>query len=237
VARGLGCEVTLVTDTAQPMGDALGNELGSMLRDVHTEHGVHIETGALVGQVLTDGGKAVGVRLADGRAIAADAVLVGIGAQPNVEWLAGSGVPVGGGVECDATLYAGSGVWAAGDVASWLHPRTHEPVRIEHRMNATEQGLAVARNILAGPEHARPFDSVPYVWSDQYDLRIQIYGRTRGADQVRIVEGSITDRRLIALYARRGRICAAVGVNMTRTLRGYRPQVAEAAVFEVGSAA
>ncbi|MFE2374321.1 NAD(P)/FAD-dependent oxidoreductase [Streptomyces sp. NPDC059398] len=237
VARGLGCEVTLVTDTAQPLGDVLGDELGSMLRAVHTEHGVHIETGALVGQVLTDGGRAGGVRLADGRTIAADAVLVGIGAQPNVEWLSGSGVPVGNGVECDATLYAGSGVWAAGDVASWLHPRTHEPIRIEHRTNAAEQGLTVARNILAGPEHARPFDSVPYVWSDQYDLKIQIYGRTRGADEVRIVEGGLTDRRLIALYAKRGRVCAAVGVNMVRALRGYRTQVADAAVFEVGSAA
>ncbi|MYV47147.1 FAD/NAD(P)-binding oxidoreductase [Streptomyces sp. SID2888] len=236
VARGLGCEVTLVTDTAQPMGDALGDELGSMLRAVHTEHGVRIETGALVGQVLTDGGRACGVRLVDGRTIAADAVLVGIGAQPNVEWLAGSGVPVGNGVECDATLYAGSGVWAAGDVASWLHPRTQEPVRIEHRTNAAEQGLAVARNILAGPERARPFDSVPYVWSDQYDLKIQIHGRTRGADEVRIVEGSLTDRRLIALYTKRGRVCAAVGVNMMRALRGYRVQVAEAAVVEVESA-
>ncbi|CAK7287896.1 Ferredoxin reductase [Streptomyces misionensis JCM 4497] len=237
VARGLGCEVTLVTDTAQPMGDALGDELGSMLHAVHTEHGVHVETGARVAQVLTDGGQATGVRLADGRTLAADAVLVGIGAQPNVEWLAGSGVPVGNGVECDATLYAGSGVWAAGDVACWLHPRTGEPVRIEHRTNAAEQGLAVARNILAGPEHARPFDSVPYVWSDQYDLKIQIHGRTRGADEVRIVEGSLSDRRLIALYAKRGRICAAVGVNMMRALRAYRTQVAEAALFDVGSAA
>ncbi|WP_329453917.1 NAD(P)/FAD-dependent oxidoreductase [Streptomyces sp. NBC_01497] len=237
VARGLGCEVTLVTDTAQPMGGALGDELGSMLGNVHTEHGVHIETGAMAGQVLTDGGRACGVRLADGRTIAADAVLVGIGAQPNVEWLAGSGVPVGNGVECDATLYAGFGVWAAGDVASWLDPRTQEPVRIEHRTNAAEQGLAVARNILAGPECARPFDSVPYIWSDQYDLKIQIYGRSRGADEVRIVEGSLTDRRLIALYATRGRVCAAVGVNMARALRGYRAQVAEAAVVEVESAA
>ncbi|MFF1687865.1 NAD(P)/FAD-dependent oxidoreductase [Streptomyces sp. NPDC058254] len=237
VARGLGCEVTLVTDTAQPMGDALGDELGALLRTVHHEHGVRIDTGARVDQVLTDGGRARGVRLADGRALAADAVLVGIGAQPNTEWLTGSGVPLGNGVECDATLYAGSGVWAAGDVACWLDARTGEPRRIEHRTNAAEQGLADARNILAGPEHATPFDPVPYVWSDQYDLKIQIYGRTHGADEVRIVEGSTAERKLVALYGRNGRTCAAVGINMARALRGYRAQVAAAAPLLTGSAA
>nr|WP_145492654.1 MULTISPECIES: FAD-dependent oxidoreductase [Streptomyces] len=237
VARGLGCEVTLVTDSAQPMGDALGDELGAMLRAVHVEHGVRIESGVLVDQVLTAGGRAVGVRLTDGRTVDADAVLVGIGAQPNVEWLTGSGVPVSSGVACDTTLYAGSGVWAAGDVASWPHPVTGEPVRIEHRTNAAEQSLAVARNLLAGPERARPFKTVPYVWSDQYDLKIQIWGLTRGADEVRIVEGNPAERRLVALYGKDGRVCAAVGVNMTRALRKYRPQVAEEAPFTARSAA
>ncbi|WP_435863386.1 NAD(P)/FAD-dependent oxidoreductase [Streptomyces prunicolor] len=237
VARGLGCEVTLVTDTAQPMGDALGDDLGAMLRAVHIEHGVRVETGVLVDQVLAADGRATGVRLVGGRTITADTVLVGIGAQPNVEWLAGSGIPVSGGVLCDATLHAGSGVWAAGDVAAWPHPHTAEPVRVEHRTNAAEQGLAVARNVLAGPAHAIPFESVPYVWTDQYDLKIQIYGRTRDADEIRIVEGGIADRRLIALYGRHGRVCAAVGVNMARALRGYRAQVADAAQLEARSAA
>jgi 3-phenylpropionate/trans-cinnamate dioxygenase ferredoxin reductase subunit len=237
VARCLGCEVTLVTDTAQPMGDVLGDELGTLLRTVHHEHGVRIETGIRVDEVLIDGGRACGVRLADGRDLAAEAVLVGIGARPHTEWLAGSGVPVGNGVECDATLYAGSGVWAAGDVACWLDARTGEPRRIEHRTNAAEQGLAVARNILAGPERATPFESVPYVWSDQYDLKIQIYGRTRGADEFRIVEGSAAERKLVAVYGRNGRTCGAVGINMVRALRGYRAQVAAAAPLLSGSAA
>ncbi|MFB6549282.1 MULTISPECIES: NAD(P)/FAD-dependent oxidoreductase [unclassified Streptomyces] len=237
VASGLGCQVTLVTDTAQPMGDALGDELGALLRTVHHEHGVRIETGVLVDRILTDGGRASGVGLPDGRTLAADAVLVGIGAQPNTEWLTGSGVPLGNGVECNATLYAGSGVWAAGDVACWMHARTGELWRIEHRTNAAEQGLAVARNILAGPERATPFDSVPYVWSDQYDLKIQIYGRTRGADEIRVVEGSTAERRLVALYGKDGRTCAAVGINMVRALRGYRAQVAAAAPLLTGSAA
>ncbi|MER6972102.1 NAD(P)/FAD-dependent oxidoreductase [Nocardioides sp. NPDC057767] len=237
VARDLGCEVTLVTNVAQPMGDVLGDDLGAMLRVVHAERGVSIETDAMVEGVLTSDGRVAGVHLAGGRMIAADAVLIGIGAVPNVEWLASSGLPVGNGVECDATLHAGSGVWAAGDIASWLDPRTGERLRIEHRTNAAEQGLAVARNILAGPDDAAPFESVPYVWSDQYDLKIQIYGRTRGADEVRIVEGSLEDRRLVALFGKDGRVSGVVGVNLARATRGYRKLVAEAAPIEESSAA
>jgi NADPH-dependent 2,4-dienoyl-CoA reductase/sulfur reductase-like enzyme len=237
VARDAGCEVTLVTDTEQPMGDVLGPELGALLADVHAERGVRIETGVLAERVLLGEGRAGGVRLADGRVLDADAVLVGIGAQPNVEWLEGSGVPVGDGVECDVTLRAADGIWAAGDVASWHEPATGERLRVEHRTNAGEQGLAVARNILAGPGQAKPFSTVPFVWSDQYELKLQIHGRPRGADEVRIVEGSLDERRFTALYAKRGRVCAAVGANMTRALRGLRPLVADRTPWEEAAGA
>lgn len=232
VARELGAEVTMVTDVAVPLADALGPELGQMLAEVHLEHGVSIVTGTLVKEILTENGRATGVRFADGRLVAADEVLVGIGARPGTGWLEGSGITVGNGVECDSTLYAGSGVWAAGDVACWPHPRTGEPTRIEHRTNAAEQGLAVARNILAAPGETVPFAPVPYIWSDQYDLKIQIYGRTRGADEVRIVEGTVEDRKLVALYGAGGRVCGVVGINLPRATRGYRALVAEAAEWE-----
>ncbi|WP_203600940.1 FAD-dependent oxidoreductase, partial [Streptomyces sp. SID10853] len=225
VARAAGCEVTLVTDGPVPLADAVGHDIGSMLTDLHHEHGVRTVTGALVESVTTDDGRATGVRLADGRTLAADAVLVGIGARPNTEWLAGSGIGLGNGVECDATLRAAEHIWAAGDVASWPDPVTGERLRIEHRTNASEQGLAVARNILAG-DAATPFTTVPYVWSDQYDLKVQIHGRTRGADLVHIVEGSLAERKFTALLARGGHVCGAVGVNMIRPLRALRPLVA-----------
>ncbi|MFJ5291981.1 NAD(P)/FAD-dependent oxidoreductase [Streptomyces sp. NPDC088348] len=237
VARGAGAEVTMVTDAALPLGDVLGPVLGGMLAGVHVEHGVRIVSGTRAGTVLADHGRATGVRLTDGRVLDADAVLVAVGAVPNVGWLAGSGVPLGDGVECDATLYAGSGVWAAGDVANWPHPRTGSRIRIEHRTNAAEQGIAVARNILAGPGRAVPFDPVPYVWSDQYGLRLQIYGRTRGTDTVRIVEGAPEDRKLVALYADGGRVRGVVGVNMPRATRGYRALVAETAALDERSVA
>ncbi|MYR26586.1 MULTISPECIES: FAD-dependent oxidoreductase [unclassified Streptomyces] len=236
VARTAGCEVTLVTDTPQPMSDALGEELGAMLRAVHEEHGVRIETGVLVDRVLAAEGRASGVVLADGRRIGADAVLVGIGAIPRTEWLADSGLPLGDGVVCDPCLRAAPGVWAAGDIAAWPDPVTGVLHRVEHRTNAGEQGLAVARNILAGPGNARPFTSVPYVWSDQYELKIQIYGSTRGADDITVVEGDTASRRLVAVYGREGRLRAAVGVNMIRALRGYRPRVADGGPLERSAA-
>ncbi|WP_243794852.1 NAD(P)/FAD-dependent oxidoreductase [Saccharopolyspora gloriosae] len=225
-ARELGAEVTLVTDTAMPLADVLGEELGGVLTATHRDHGVRIEAGVLVGEVLAERGRVTGVRLSDERTLPADLVLVAIGAIPNVEWLAGSGVPVGNGVECDETCSAGPGVWAAGDVASWPHPDLGRRIRIEHRTNATEQGMAVARNLLAD-DGGSAFAPVPYIWSDQYDRKIQIYGRPQGADRVCVVEGSLTERRLVALYGRQGRVCAVVGINMARAARGFRPLVAE----------
>lgn len=227
VASGLGCDVVMVTDQRVPLADAVGDGIGGMLTDAHREHGVRMETEALVESVVSDGVRATGVKLADGRILHADAVLIGIGARPNVEWLAGSGLSVGNGVLCDATLRAAPGVWAAGDVASWPDPVTGERLRIEHRTNASEQGLAVARNILAGPGNASAFSSVPYVWSDQYDMKIQIYGRTRGADAVQVVDGDLASRKFTALFGRDGRVTAAVGVNMVRPLRALRPLVAD----------
>ncbi|MFI6093647.1 NAD(P)/FAD-dependent oxidoreductase [Streptomyces sp. NPDC051218] len=231
VARGLGCEVTLVTDQDAPLSDAVGAEVGGMLTAVHREHGVRVVTGSLVREVITESGRTAGVRLDDGRILPAGAVLIGIGARPNTGWLAGSGLSLTNGVDCNAFLHAGHGVWAAGDVASWPDADSGERLRIEHRTNATEQGLTVARNILAGPA-ATAFHTVPYVWSDQYDLKIQIYGRTRGADAMHIVEGSLHERKFTALYLRHGHVTAALGIGMIRPLRALRPLVAARAPWE-----
>ncbi|MGV9914692.1 NAD(P)/FAD-dependent oxidoreductase [Streptomyces tendae] len=227
VAAGLGVRVTLITDDTAPLAAVLGRALGSMVAAVHREHGVRVVTRAVVEAVTRADGRATGVLLDDGTRIAADAVLVGIGSLPNTEWLRGSGVPRGDGVECDATLHAGAGVWAAGDVARWCDPR-HGPTRIEHRTNAAEQARLVARNLLAKERDRTAFAPVPYVWSDQYDLRIQIYGRTRGADRIDLMEGSPDERRLVALYSGGGRIRGVVGVNAPRATRAYRPAVAAA---------
>jgi 3-phenylpropionate/trans-cinnamate dioxygenase ferredoxin reductase subunit len=231
--RTLGAEVTLVSDLVAPLADVIGPEIGAMLMDQHRAHGVHVETGAMVTEVIEVDGRATGVRLHDGRVLAADAVLVAIGSVPAVAWLAGSGIPVAtsypGGVLCDQNCQAVPHVWAAGDIACWPHPDFEERIRLEHRTNAAEQGIAVARNIMADlaglPQKA--FAPVPYIWSDQYDLKIQIYGLPRLRDEVVFVEGSTSEGRLLALYGKEEKVCAALGINAIPQIRQARKLVAD----------
>ncbi|MFB7600519.1 NAD(P)/FAD-dependent oxidoreductase [Streptomyces sp. NPDC056160] len=235
VARALGCEVTLITAGQAPLTDAVGPVVADMLASEHREHGVRLVTGTRVTGLLTEEGRVTGVATDRDRvtgAVPADAVLLGIGARPNTEWLTGSGLPLGDGVECDSRLYAGQDVWAAGDVASWPDPVSGVRLRIEHRTNAAEQGRRVAANILAGPEAAAPFSTVPYVWSDQYGLRLQVYGLARGPGKTHVVDGDPEQRKFTAVRVRDGRVAAALGVGMFRQLRTLRALVAERALWQ-----
>ncbi|MDH6705694.1 NADPH-dependent 2,4-dienoyl-CoA reductase/sulfur reductase-like enzyme [Kitasatospora sp. MAA19] len=225
-AVGLGAEVTWLVSTAAPLAAVLGTETAALLAGLHREHGVRIRQG--VARAVTERhGRATGVRLADGSHVAADAVLMAIGSEPATEWLADSGVPLDDGVACDAYCAAGPGVWAAGDAASWPDPRTGRRRRLEQRTNATEQALHAARNLLAGPDSARqPYDPVPYLWTDQYGLRVQAYGSPGDADRFEVVDGSLTERRFAAACARDGLLRGAVGIACARALRDLRAQLA-----------
>ncbi|WP_199785584.1 NAD(P)/FAD-dependent oxidoreductase [Streptomyces sp. Tu 6176] len=235
-ARSFDCEVTLITTGEAPLSDVVGPVLADALAEVHREHGVRLVTGTRVTGLLTEDGRVTGVRTdggpAGGTSVPADVVLVGIGALPNTEWLAGSGLPLGDGVECDSRLYAGHDVWAAGDVASWPDAVSGTRLRIEHRTNAAEQGRAVAANILAGPGAAADFRTVPYVWSDQYGLRLQVFGLARGAGETQVVDGDPAQRKFTAVRVRDGRVVAALGMGMFRQLRTLRELVAERAPWQ-----
>ncbi|MFG1604848.1 NAD(P)/FAD-dependent oxidoreductase [Actinoplanes sp. NPDC049265] len=217
VARGLGCEVVLLDPAPAPLAHAVGEEVGRMLARVHREQGVDLRTGTGVAAV-TDRG----VLLPDGELVPADAVLVAIGSRPATGWLDGSGLDVTDGVVCDEYCAAAPGVYAAGDVARWFNPLFGAAMRVEHRTNAAEQGLAAAHNLLR-PGDAKPFAPVPYFWSDQYDLKIQAYGHLPGHDSVEIAEGDLEQRRFLALYRRAGRLVGALAVGLSpRALRPWR---------------
>ncbi|MGW3040189.1 NAD(P)/FAD-dependent oxidoreductase [Kitasatospora sp. NPDC001159] len=225
-AVGLGAEVTWLTSTTTPLAAVLGTETAALLADLHREHGVRIHRGVATA-LLERHGRAAGVRLADGSELAADAVLMAIGSEPATEWLADSGVPLDDGVVCDAYCAAGPGVWAAGDAASWPDPRTGRRRRLEQRTNATEQAMHAARNLLAGPDGARQaYEPVPYLWTDQYGLRVQVFGRPGGAERFEVVDGSPAEHRFAAVCVRDGRVSGAVGIASARALRGLRAQVA-----------
>jgi NADPH-dependent 2,4-dienoyl-CoA reductase/sulfur reductase-like enzyme len=220
VGRQLGCEVTLLEPAPVPLAAAVGTEVGEMLTRAHLEQGVNLRCGVTVTEVTEDG-----VRLADGELVEADEVLVAIGSLSNTEWLVGSGLPVSDGVVCDEYCEAARNVYAAGDVARWYNPLFGTSMRIEHRTNAAEQGMAAARNLL-NPEARKPFTPVPYFWSDQYDMKIQAYGYLRGHDEVTVVEGGLAERRFVAAYRTGDRVSGALAVGMPpKAIRQWRQSI------------
>jgi 3-phenylpropionate/trans-cinnamate dioxygenase ferredoxin reductase subunit len=219
-ARGLGLDVTVVEPLAQPMIRQVGPMIGAEVARLHRERGVDLRTGTGVTELMGDGGVLTGVALTDGSVVPAECVLVAIGAVPATEWLGTSGLTIGDGVECDEFCRAGPGIYAAGDVASWVNPRYQRRMRVEHRMNATEQGSAAAVNLLKGD--VQPFAPLPYFWSDQYTVKIQVHGHRSDGAEAAIEEGSPADGKFVALYREDGAPTAVLGWNSPARLIRYR---------------
>jgi len=233
-ARGLGADVTVVEPLQVPLERALGPLVGTVCERVHRDHGVDLRLGTRLDSVESGARHASGVtcRLSDGTSLEADALLVAVGALATTAWLVGSGLDVGPeGLRCDASLTAAPGVVAAGDLVRWPHPFTGEYVKVEHRTNAAEQGEHAARSLLAGDGPRPGFAPVPYVWSDQYDCKIQVLGMHRPADQAVVVDGSLEDLSFLVVFGRGGRLTGALGFNRPRALMAYRALLARGASF------
>jgi 3-phenylpropionate/trans-cinnamate dioxygenase ferredoxin reductase subunit len=225
--RGLGVEVTVVEALPVPLARVLGDQMGAVCAALHTDHGVDVRLGVGVSKLVTEpaagGERVTGVALIDGSVLPADVVVVGIGVIPTTDWLAASGLEIDNGVRADRSLHAAENVVVAGDLARWFDESIGEEIRIEHWTNAAEQGVAAARSLLAGARDAPSYSSIPYFWSDQYDTKIQMIGHPRPDDEVVVVDGSLDQRRFVALYGRAGRLTAAIGFSRPRQLMGFRP--------------
>lgn len=234
-ARAYGVDVTLLEAQTAPLGQQLGAEVGTALSRLHTLHGADLRTGVTVaGFVGTD--RATAVRLSDGSELAADLVVVGIGASPATGWLEGSGLPTPDGVDCDESLrvIGFSDVYAAGDVARWRHPLYGQPLRVEHWTNANDHAAVVAAGIAAAP---LPRAQLPYVWSDQYGRRIQIIGRpSLGVPVIR--RGDVETGGFVAGYADADDVLVgALVVDNPRLLMKFRKAIVggqRSADFEQG---
>jgi NADPH-dependent 2,4-dienoyl-CoA reductase/sulfur reductase-like enzyme len=243
---GLGCEVTVVEVAATPLSLALGEEVGRACGAMHGRNGVTLLTGVGVTGVRdldpSDGPSPAAdgrsgprwVDLGDGRSLAADVVVVGIGVVPNVQWLEGSGLEVSNGVVCDPARFAADGVVVVGDMARWRsrHDGGEELVRIEHWEMAATGGEAGARALLAGRDRAPDFSPVPYFWSDQYGLKIQMLGRPEPDDEIAVVDGSFDEERFVVLYGRRSRLTAVMAIGRPRQLMSYRPLLANGSSWD-----
>jgi NADPH-dependent 2,4-dienoyl-CoA reductase/sulfur reductase-like enzyme len=223
--RARGLPVTVIESLPVPLSPILGPTFGGMVAAMHRDHGVDLRTGVVVTDVLGESHVA-GVALSDGSRIDADVVVVGIGVTPNTEWLERSGLTIDNGIVCNGSGAAAPDVYAAGDVARVANRWHGDSPRIEHWTNAVEQAVHAAENALAGPEASTSFSSVPYFWSDQYDRRIQFIGGARPHDEIVIVDGSLADRRLTALYRRGDRLAACLALNQPRALIKYRKLLA-----------
>ncbi len=223
-ASSMGVEVTVIESDPLPLGRVLGPELGAACTALHEDSGVRLISGtAVTGLVGTD--RVREVRLAGGRTEPADVVVVGIGALPNIEWLAGSGVD-----------YDHRGVWtdaagttnipqvvAAGDCTFSYCPYAGVELRQEHWTNALQQPAAAAASLLGRNDVTKP--PAPYFWSDQYGSRLQFAGHRLPDDAVEIIEGDLDSRRFVAGYRRGGELVAVFAMNQPKLFGKWRRQL------------
>jgi 3-phenylpropionate/trans-cinnamate dioxygenase ferredoxin reductase component len=209
-ARQRGLDVTVIEPASVPLERVLGPEAGAIYRDIHTDHGVQLLLGT--GVEGFEGDEAVErVRTSDGRVIACDLVVVGVGVQPRVQLAEQAGIAVDNGILVDEHLQTSApGVFAAGDVANAHHPFYGERIRVEHWANALNQGPAAARNMLG---QSVPYERLPYFFSDQYDVGMEYSGFARTWDRV-VFRGDPQGREFVAFWLADGRVVAGMNVNV-----------------------
>lgn len=234
-ARQSGIPVSMVDAQTLPGTRILGRTMAQRVVELHHRNGVRTHFGVSVADISGPHGAPV-VELADGERIAAAAVLVGIGAVPSDEWLAGSGLEVKDGLVCDPYCRAQGvdDVYAAGDIARWTHPVSRASIRSEHWTNAVEQAELVAHNLMH-PDEPRPYSPIDYVWSDQYDWKIQIVGGLLdSATETTISHPTASGRdRFATLYAdEAGLLVGAACVNWVSATNAVRRALADHAPAE-----
>ena len=212
-ARDAGVEVTVLEAGEMPLLRVMGRQIAPVFADLHRDHGVDLRLGTQVAEIVGEHGTATGVRLADGTRIDADAVVVGIGAVPNTQLAAASGLPVDNGITVDASLRtADPDIHAAGDVANAFHPMLGRHIRVEHWANALHQPETAARSMLG---EAASYDRIPYFFTDQYDLGMEYAGYAEPGDYDDVVvRGDLTSRQFIAFWTAQGRVLAGMNVNI-----------------------
>lgn len=223
--RERGLDVTVVESLETPLIRGLGKVLGEHVASVFRGHGVDLRCGVGVTGFVGEGAVR-GLALEDGSEVPCEAVVIGIGASPGTSWLESSSLTIEGGVVCDESCLAAPDIVVAGDVARWRDVHTGQHTRVEHWTNAVEQSVHAARRLLKGPE-VGAFVHVPYVWSDQFELRIQIAGEVRDGDEMTIGLGTLEEGRCLVLFGREGKLTGAVGFKRPRQLNEFRNLIGE----------
>jgi 3-phenylpropionate/trans-cinnamate dioxygenase ferredoxin reductase subunit len=223
-ATGAGKDVTVVDVADRLLARAVAPVVSEFYSDAHQRRGTRVvlragvaaieAAGATASATASDGGRVGGVRLADGRLLPADLVLVGIGLEPRTELAGQLGLEVDNGIVVDSCARTSNpAVVAAGDCTTLPHPLTGEGrLRIESVQNAIAQAQVAAASLLGRPAGTR---AVPWFWSDQADLKLQIAGLSHGYDQV-VVRGAPLSERFSVLYYAADKLIAVDAINTPR---------------------
>ncbi|HEY5841701.1 MAG TPA: FAD-dependent oxidoreductase [Mycobacterium sp.] len=212
-ARNRGVQVTVIDTARLPLLAALGPEAAQVFADLHREHGVDLRLESGVKEIATDGGTATGVMLSDGDQVAADAVLVAVGAVPNVELAEAAGLTMAeGGVAVDASLRSSDpDIFAVGDIAAADNPLLGTRIRTEHWANALKQ-TAVAAAAMMGKDAT--YTELPYFFTDQYDLGMEYVGHSAGYQRV-VFRGDVAGREFVVFWLDGdNRVLAGMNVNV-----------------------
>lgn len=229
-AVGLGCRVTVLTPEDAPFAAVYGLPLAPRLLDLHARHGVTVRSPVTVVGADVRDGRVTAVRLGDGEALAADVVLVAVGAAPETGWLRDARLDLGDGVRCDGSgrvLRDGApvpGLVAVGDCAAWWDPHLGRHHRTQHWTDALERpGLALAALLGVPAPRRRPY--LPYFWSDQHGHRLQMAGYAALADAVELERGTEADggdEPFLAVYRRAGEPVAVLSMDSPRDFVRWR---------------
>ncbi len=233
VARARGVNVTVVEMAEVPLMGALGREVGEVFARLHREHGVDLRVGAAVDEIMTTDGTATGLKLGDGSEVAADAVLVAVGAQPNVALAEQAGLAMGdGGVLVDASLRTSDpDIFAVGDIAAAEHPLFGSRIRTEHWANALKQPVVAAAGMLGRPQD---YAELPYFFTDQYDLGMEYVGHAPAYDRV-VFRGDVDGREFVAFWLDGdNRVLAGMNVNVWDVLDDVKALVRSRAPIDPG---
>ncbi|UAK31274.1 FAD-dependent oxidoreductase [Nocardia asteroides] len=225
-ARKGGHEVTIIEAAPRLAMRVMPEPVSEALTELHEDNGVTVRCGTAVRSASHDSiQNTVLIELDDETTLVADVVVVGIGTEPNTGWAASSAVPIDNGFVCgpDLRVEGMTNVFAIGDAARWLNPRYGQMMRLEHWTNAREHAVVAARNAsqLTAPCYAT---SVPFVWSDQYETRIQHVGDPNLA-AVDVHSTKLLDTGRLFTYSRNGVLVGATGFNAQSALAKIRKQL------------
>ncbi|OBK39297.1 pyridine nucleotide-disulfide oxidoreductase [Mycobacterium sp. 1245111.1] len=235
-ARQRGVDVTVVETAKVPLSAAVGQEVGKVFAQLHRDHGVDLRLETEVKAITTEDGKATGLKLGDGSTVAADRVLVAVGAQPNIELAERAGLPTAdGGVLVDASLCSGNpDIYAVGDIAAAEHPLFEERIRTEHWANALKQPDVAVAGMLGEPGE---YQELPYFFTDQYDLGMEYAGHAPSYQRV-VFRGDKAAREFVALWLdTENRVLAGMQVNVWDALDDIKSLIRKKAPVDPDSLA